>query len=134
MWDDYSFIREGCVPRSAYGSNPVGTIAFSPATVRDDASIGALVGYLSVVGGTGLYAFSLANNLYFKLLGNQVRVKGPLRAGSFGITVTARSSAGTVIQSFIITVIGTSGFILLEDGTSRILEEDGTSRILTEGV
>lgn len=133
MWDDYSFIREGAPPRSAYGpGNPLGVIQFSPATVQDSASVGTLIGYLSVVGGTGLYAFSMVNNLYFTLLGNQVRVKGPLKPGSFAVSISAQSSAGRIDQSFIITVIGTSGFILLADGTSQLLQTDG-SNVLTAG-
>lgn len=134
MWDDYGFIRDGCVPRSAYGSNPLGVISFSPATVPDSANIGTLIGYLSVVGGTGLSAFSLANNLYFTLVGNQIRVKGPLKAGSYALNITANSSAGKIIQSFIVTVTPTAEEQFLADSLNTpLLDSEGINILDSEG-
>jgi hypothetical protein len=105
-WDDYGFVRDGCVPLSAYTSNPVGSIFISNSVIANTAVVGSILGNLTVIGGTGRYSFSVVNNPYFSLLGSTVRIKAPLTGGSYYLTVNAASLAGVVSQQFIVTVTG----------------------------
>lgn len=87
------------------------SIQLSSATVADTASIGTVVGLLSVVGGTGTYTFTLTSNPggLFSITTNQLKVAAALTAGSDPITVHADNGAGSVLnRAFLITVTSSS--------------------------
>jgi len=81
----------------------------SSATVPSTASVGAVIGTLSVQGGTGTYTYTLTSNPggLFSISGSSLKVAAALSPGSDPITVQANNGAGSVINtSFLITVTG----------------------------
>lgn len=95
---------------------PVPVIALSDAAIPDDAGIGDLVGTLSVVGGTGTYAFTLTDDAdgLFALNGvddTRLEVAAALTAGTQSIIVRADNGSGSVATRTIeITVTSTATF------------------------
>lgn len=87
-----------------------GVINLSASTIAEDASVGDLVGLLSVSNGSGTYAFTLTNDAggLFALDGvddTRLEVASALSAGSESITVEADNGVDPVIsRSFLITV------------------------------
>ena len=82
-------------------------IALSVATIADTAAVGDTVGILSVVGGTGVYTFTLTSNpgALFSITGTSLQVAAALTAGSDAITIHADNGAGgTLDRAFLITV------------------------------
>lgn len=75
-------------------------IVLSSNTTTDSAVNGALIGTLSVVGGTGVYTFSFVANLgnLFAIVGSSLNVAGaPLTPGVDAIAVQADNGAGSVV-------------------------------------
>jgi hypothetical protein len=68
----------------------------SPLTAFDNATIGTVVGTLSVVGGTGTYTYSLTFNPggKYSIVGNQLQVAAPLISGTDSITIQAYNGIG----------------------------------------
>jgi hypothetical protein len=94
---------------SRIAANGIGaTIQISSATVADTASIGAVVGALSVVGGTGSYTFTFATGgnpgSLFSISGSNLQVAAALTAGSYAITVHAVGTGNPPDRAFLITV------------------------------
>ena len=86
--------------------HPVGgglSIELSNLTISDAASIGDLVGTLSVPGGTGSETFTLTDDAggLFSISGTSLEVAAALTTGSYSITV--QSNTG-LTRSFTITV------------------------------
>jgi hypothetical protein len=69
----------------------------SPLTIFDNATIGTVVGTLSVVGGSGTYIFSLTLNPggKYSISGTQLKVAAALTAGTDTITIHADNGAGS---------------------------------------
>lgn len=67
---------------SGAGAGQVSSIVTSPTTlvVPQTATVGTVVGTLSVVGGIGTYTYSLVSNPggYFQIVGNQIQVAAAL--------------------------------------------------------
>lgn len=83
------------------------TIQLSSATISDTASIGDVVGTLSVTGGSGSYTYSLTDDAggLFAIDVAAVEVAAALTAGSDSITVQADNGVDTPIsRAFLITV------------------------------
>lgn len=101
------------------------TLNLSASTISDTASVGDVIGLLSVTGGTGSYTFTFTSNpgSLFSITTNQLKVAASLTAGSDAITIKADNGAGSVItQPFLITVTSSSSaitngalFALMED-------------------
>jgi hypothetical protein len=92
----------------------VAIIQLSSATIADTASVGTVIGTLSVIGGTGSYTFTLTSNpgSLFSITGNSLKVAAALTAGSDAITVHADNGAGSVLnQPFLITVTHASAYV-----------------------
>jgi hypothetical protein len=72
----------------------------SPLVIINTASIGTLVGYLSVFGGTGVYTFTLTNSAggKYSISGNQLLVHGSLAVGIDAITIHADNGSGQILQ------------------------------------
>ncbi len=90
----------------------------SNALISDAASIGDLIGTLSVIGGTGVYTYSFVSNpgTKYAIDGDAVEAAAPLTAGSDAITIEANNGAGSVVRgSFLITVTSSSGNALKFD-------------------
>jgi hypothetical protein len=91
------------------------TINLSAATIAEDASVGDLVGTLSVSNGTGTYAFTLTDDAggLFAIDGvddTRLEVAAVLSAGSESITVSADNGVDTPIsRAFLITVTAVVG-------------------------
>lgn len=86
-------------------------IQLSSATIADSASIGDVVGLLSVSGGVGAYTFTLTSNPggLFSITGNQLKVAAALSDGSDPITVHADNGAGSIFdKAFLINVVPAS--------------------------
>lgn len=88
----------------------------SASTIADTASIGDVIGTLSVSNGTGSYTFTFTSNpgTLFSITGASLKVAAALTAGSDAITIKADNGAGSVVtQPFLITVThaasGTTG-------------------------
>lgn len=102
------FGRLGAIGSGARGP----TIQLSSATIADSASIGDLVGTLSVTGGSGSYTYTLTDDAggLFAVDVAAVEVAGALTAGSYSITVEADNGVDTPIsRAFLITVTGSAG-------------------------
>lgn len=87
-------------------------IVLSSATVPSTATVGTVIGTLSVQGGTGTYTFTFTSNpgTLFSIATASLQVAAALTAGSDPITVHADNGAGSVLnQPFLITV--TSAFV-----------------------
>lgn len=96
------------------GGNKNPAIEISNTTIASTATIGSLVGVLTVINGTGTYTFTLTSNpgTLFAISGSNLNVAAALTAGSDPITIQANNGAGSVItQPFTITVTspGTNG-------------------------
>lgn len=84
----------------------------------DSATVGTVIGTLSVTGGTGSYTFSLTSNPggLFSITTNQLKVAAALTAGSDPIIIKADNGAGSVIISpFTIIVSSAAAFALKSD-------------------
>jgi hypothetical protein len=82
-------------------------INLSSATIADTASIGDVVGTLSVTGGSGSYTYTLTDDAggLFAIDVAAVEVAGALTAGSYSITVQADNGVDAPIsRAFLITV------------------------------
>jgi hypothetical protein len=82
-------------------------ISLSNSTVASTASIGTVIGTLSVAHGIGSYTFTLTSNpgSLFSISGSSLKVAASLSPGSDPITVQASNGAGSVVsQPFTITV------------------------------
>lgn len=91
--------------QSGGGGGPV--LSLSAATALDSATIGTVIGTLTVTGGTGAYTFTLTSNPggLFSITTNQLKVAAALTAGSDPITIKADNGAGSVVtRAFLITV------------------------------
>lgn len=87
-------------------------IQLSSATVAANASVGTVIGTLSVIGGTGAYTFTFTSNpgTLFSITTASLKVAAALTAGSDPITVHADNGAGSVVNtSFLITVTPVGG-------------------------
>lgn len=98
---------------SAGGLPVVGSqqIQLSAATVQSNASVGTVIGTLSVLNGTGSYTFTLTSNpgSLFSISGSSLEVAGTLSVGSDPITVHADNGAGSVLSAaLLITVLNGS--------------------------
>ena len=86
-------------------------VLLSNATVQDNATVGSLVGTLSVAGGSGTYNFTLTSNpgSHFVLAGTNgvnLNTATALTVGTYPITVQAAGGVPTpVTRTFAITVI-----------------------------
>jgi hypothetical protein len=100
---------------SRIAANGIGaTIQLSSATVADTATIGTVIGALSVVGGTGSYIFTLTSNPggLFSISGSNLQVAAALTAGSDAITVHADNGAGSVLnRALLITVTHVGAYV-----------------------
>lgn len=69
----------------------------SSLTVLSSAPVGTVICTLAVLGGTGVYTFSLSSNPggLFQIVGNQLQVGAALSAGSAPITIHADNGAGS---------------------------------------
>lgn len=95
--------------QSGGGGGPV--VMLSAATVADTATVGTVIGTLSVVGGTGAYTFTLTSNpgALFSITTTSLKVAAALTAGSDPITVQANNGAGSIVsRAFLITVTSTA--------------------------
>lgn len=95
--------------RMGSGGGQAGAIiVLSVSTIAEDASVGDLVGLLSVAGGSGSYTFTMDVNDYFELDAGddtRVEVKAALTAGSLPITVQADNGVDDLLErTFTITV------------------------------
>lgn len=100
-------------------------ISLSASTVLDSATVGTTIGTLSVVGGTGVYTFTLTSNpgTLFSITGTALKVAASLTAGSDAITIKADNGAGSVItQPFLITVTSSAGAALKADFSTSTAE------------
>jgi hypothetical protein len=99
--------------RNQRGSGAVGpTIQLSSATITDTASIGDVVGALSVTGGSGSYTYTLTDDAggLFAIDVAAVEVAAALTAGSYSITVQADNGVDAPIsRAFLITVTESAG-------------------------
>lgn len=103
-------------------------LALDNTTVLDTATIGSLVGNLSVIGGKGVYTFTLISNPggLFSISGSQLQVAAALSDGSDPITIQANNGAGSIVtQPFNITVTPPLGNDLLADTGSPMLANTG---------
>lgn len=78
-------------------------------SVAATASIGTVIGSLAVIGGKGVYTFSLTSNPggLFSISGSNLQVAAALTAGTDPITIQANNGAGSIInRSFAIVVTG----------------------------
>jgi hypothetical protein len=68
----------------------------SPLTAFDNATIGTVVGTLSVIGGTGTYTYSLTSNPggKYSIVGNQLKTATLLTSGVDTITIQAYNGIG----------------------------------------
>lgn len=97
----------GALGRGSGASGP--HIVLSSSTVAAAATVGTVIGTLSVQGGTGTYTFTLTSNpgTLFSIATASLQVAAALTAGSDPITVHADNGAGSVVNtSFLITVTG----------------------------
>jgi len=91
------------------------SIQLSAATIAEDASVGDLVGLLSVSNGSGTYAFTLTDDAggLFAIDGvddTRLEVAAALSAGSESITVSADNGVDDPItRAFLITVTAVGG-------------------------
>lgn len=102
--------RRSCSPvATSSGGGSLITLNLSNATVASSATVGTVIGTLSVTGGVGAYTYTFTSNpgTLFSITTNQLKVAAALTAGSDPITIQANNGAGSVItQPFIIVVTG----------------------------
>jgi hypothetical protein len=109
--------------RGGFGSlgalgGPRISLNLSASTVADTATVGTVIGTLSVTGGTGSYTYTFTSNpgTLFSITTNQLKVAAALTAGSDPITIKADNGAGsTVTKAFLITVTSSAGVALKAD-------------------
>jgi hypothetical protein len=91
---------------SGGGGGAGDSITLSSSTVPSTAAVGTTIGTLSVVGGTGIYTFTLTPpSSLFSISGDLLQVAAALTPGSDPIAVHADNGAGsTFTQPFLITV------------------------------
>lgn len=88
------------------------TLNLSSSTIADTASVGDVIGTLSVSGGTGTYTYTFTSNpgTLFSIASASLKVAAALTAGSDPITIKADNGAGSVFtKAFLITVTSSSG-------------------------
>lgn len=93
---------------NVYTPAPPPQIQLSAATALSTATIGTVIGALSVSNGSGSYTFTLTSNPggLFSISGSNLQVAAALSVGSDPITVHADNGAGGVLNmSFVITVL-----------------------------
>jgi hypothetical protein len=93
-------------------------IKLSAATVLDNATIGAVIGALSVQNGSGTYTYTLTSNPggLFAIATANLTVGAALSVGSDAITIHADNGAGSVLNApFLITVTSSAAFALKAD-------------------
>jgi hypothetical protein len=91
--------------------DPDAVLELSGSTISDTASIGDMVGTLSVTDGSGSYTYALTSNpgSLYAIDGNALEVAGALSAGSNSITIEADIGVDTPIsRAFLITVTAPS--------------------------
>lgn len=88
----------------------------SAATVASAATVGTVIGALSVAGGKGTYTFSLTSNpgTLFSISGSSLEVAAALTAGSDPIIIQATNGTQTISRSFLITVTPPGGAVALK--------------------
>jgi len=87
-------------------------LLLSASTIADTASVGDVIGTLSVSGGTGSYTYTFTSNpgTLFSISTASLEVAAALTAGSDPITIKADNGAGSVVsRAFLITVTHASG-------------------------
>jgi hypothetical protein len=90
---------------------PMRILALSSTTIADTASIGTVIGNLSVVGG-GSYDFTLeSSDPLFLIAGSSLEVAAALTAGFYAIAIQASNKMNFITQSFLITVTTSSGAV-----------------------
>lgn len=95
----------------AFG-HAITVLNLSASATTDGASVGDVIGTLSVSNPVGSYTYSLTSNpgSLFSIAGNQLKVATTLTAGLDPITISANNGAGSVISaSFTIAVSATGG-------------------------
>jgi hypothetical protein len=104
--------RRGGVGSLGSVGKPGGTINLSGSTFPANSSLNTVIGTLSVVGGTGVYTYSLTSNpgTLFNISGSSLRVTSTtIAAGSYPVTIQANNGAGSIINgSFVLTATGTA--------------------------
>jgi hypothetical protein len=112
-WSNYEIIGPRRRRHSAGAVSGI-TIFLDNTTILDTATIGSLVGNLSVSGGTGSYTFTLVSNPggLFSIAGSQLKVAAALSAGSAPISIKADNGAGSITTvPFIITIRHIGAFV-----------------------
>lgn len=105
-----------CTVVSSGGMPVVGSqqIQLSAAVVLSNASIGTVIGALSVMNPSGSYTYTLTNDAggLFSVAAANLTVAAALSAGSDAITVHADNGAGSVLdRAFLITVANNSTYV-----------------------
>jgi hypothetical protein len=112
MWDDYSFLREGRPPLGIFDNDQ---LVFTPSNqIGSLASVGTVVGTISVISATPTFMLFVGNNPYFAISGSALIVKAPLIAGVFQIAL-----------------FGVRGFKRLELIVSIVVGGSGVTIVLT---
>jgi hypothetical protein len=109
-------------------------LTLSNSTISSTAAIGTTIGTLAVIGGTGVYTFTLTSNpgTLFAISGADLNVAATLTAGSDSITIQASNGAGSVItQPLVITVTSPTTNALLAN-TGQTIFSTGTTPILVQ--
>jgi hypothetical protein len=86
---------------------PPATVALSKSVVAKSATVGTVIGALSVTGGTGTYTYTLTSNPsgQFAISGSNLTVATTLNSGSYSVTVKATGGVpSTATSTFTITV------------------------------
>ena len=104
-----TFVASGGLPVVLEGT---ATIQLSSATIAENASVGAVVGTLSVTNGSGTYTYTLTSNpgTLYAIDGGNLEVADTLSVGSDAITIEADNGVDTPIsRAFLITVTAAAG-------------------------
>jgi hypothetical protein len=112
------------------------TVSLSNSTVASTASIGTVIGTLSVAHGIGSYTFTLTSNpgSLFSISGSSLKVAASLSAGSDPITVQASNGAGSVVsQPFTITVTSAGSALLVDNSDPALLVDNTDPACLVGG-
>lgn len=96
-------------------------LSLSNATVASTATVGTVIGALSVANGKGSYTYSLTSNpgTLFSIVGSSLEVAAALSVGSDPIIVQANNGAGSIVTqpfTIVVTGAGCSGAINLSNG------------------
>lgn len=98
------------------GGGSLISLNLSSATVSVAATVGTVIGALSVSGGTGVYTYTFTSNpgTLFSITGSSLKVAASLTAGSDPITIQANNGAGSIVnKAFLITVTPVGGTVAL---------------------